>query len=653
MKKILLLLSGWLFLLGFSSCSQQEEETANAEKSKKVTIGFDLSDITMTPISRAGATEALRFVMEVWTNGEAPTMVQRHEKMTDSGSKSSTFTFELEQEGDYRLMFWADYIDASASPDQNGLLPDKYYSTSDIQTAGDISTYKGLTAVKLNAAAYKLNQETRDAFYAVLDFTKTALEIQLGKQTLKRAVGKLVLKEKSKEAYERSKSMSVSYQIPTTFNVVTGRTVGTDFYTVNATDISLVGDAAQDDLTLCYDYIFTSAGETGITLPAILLTGKSIEDEEVYEKTIPAGVPVRQNKRTVLSGTSMLVKPLPLGLSVTVDAEIFETWDDDITVDKDKPVYFEGEGTTSIPYKVQSGADLQKLAELVKAGTDNYAVAYYEQTADIAFNGTEKINIGTSDSPFKGTYDGKGWTIDQVISTEVTLSYTGLFAVIDGATLKNIRAKTVKNLTKPTTGAAMAVGGVCGVSRGVSSISNISCDITNISGAATGVGAICGKVESGSLKMSGCKVTSGTTVTFKTGLAGTSSVGSMIGLVSSGAAAEITDCYNTVRTSNTDSQNTVGGICGKNEGTLAVSRCFVTGALTAASSTTPVIGIIVGQDTTTGIADCYYAANATVTITNGAKKFTAANWPAWSLDDTAWKSLGDFASTIYPTLDWE
>lgn len=143
-------------------------------------------------------------------------MVVRRELKTEN-TYGATFTFEVEP-GKYRLLFWADYIDAGAVADVNGYYADKYYNTKESATL-----YQGLKAVTINSAAYEINTEFRDAFYASCDFVKESGKgLLMDKQILERAMAKLILTERSEQAFKASKSLSVTYTVPSVFSVEKG-----------------------------------------------------------------------------------------------------------------------------------------------------------------------------------------------------------------------------------------------------------------------------------------------------------------------------------------------------------------------------------------------------------------------------------------------
>ena len=90
---------------------------------------------------------------------------------------------------------------------------------------------------------------------------------------------------------------------------------------------------------------------------------------------------------------------------------------------------FEGEGTESAPYKVQSAKDLFALAERVNGG-EQYEGAYFFQTVDIDLEGEPWSPIGTEAKPFLGSYDGAGHTISNLVISGNRSSRLGLFGLV-------------------------------------------------------------------------------------------------------------------------------------------------------------------------------------------------------------------------------
>ena len=608
-----------------------------------------------TPITSGGSGVELRYIMEVRSYNETQqsyeTIKHRMEQLAN-GDNTASFEFELQEQGKYRLLFWADYVATRAT--EAYTYTDKYYNTQDLEN------------VMIIPEAYQLNDDSRDAFYGSYDFEKTAQQAILETQKLKRAVGKLVLKEKQQVAYTQSASFTVSYNVPKSFNVATGSTRSADVHAVTANDQNLAGNADSQDYTIFYDYIFATTGDGGYSISGLSLTGEDSQGATFTKDGIP-NLPVHQNKRTIVSGSYMLVAPLPDGPSVKVETEITDTWADaDVTVDTDEDVKpdvpaFAGKGTQGEPFQLTSVDNLKKLMKLVNAGEAvpgsetglSYGNAYYIQTGEIALNtDTDKICIGTAEHPFKGTYDGNEKTIGGLIVTHDNMAATGLFGVVEGATLTDIRIQDVKNFSK-----SGVAGGLCGISRGSVNITNVLCDGLNLAGSEV-VGGLCGKVESGTLTVKACKMGANSTVV-KTKSATGSNVGGFIGEIVAGTVL-IEDSYNAAKVTNTEatSPDKVGGICGKvAEGaSFTITRCYVSASVTLTKSTSDaaVADAILASGSAV-VTDTYFDKAAKKTST-GAIKFTSDAWPTWPVG-AAWGSIGAYGeggtTIVYPKLSWE
>lgn len=88
--------------------------------------------------------------------------------------------------------------------------------------------------------------------------------------------------------------------------------------------------------------------------------------------------------------------------------------------------------------------DFETLKQLAdKMPGDGYQGKTLQLTADVTMPYDENMYciFGKEDHPFKGTFDGNGYTISGLNSTEQALQYkpdTGLFGATEGATIKNL-----------------------------------------------------------------------------------------------------------------------------------------------------------------------------------------------------------------------
>ena len=140
-------------------------------------------------------------------------------------------------------------------------------------------------------------------------------------------------------------------------------------------------------------------------------------------------------------------------------------------------------------YSVSSADDLVWLSEQVSKGNTFEGVTF-NQTADINMSGVVFNPIGSSETPFKGIYNGKNYTIknlkiDSVIlnkdgTTEekykYNLSYRGLFGYVDGAVIKNLTL-----MDGEVTGYSY-IGGIVGYAKNstLESLNSYECEVYSI-----------------------------------------------------------------------------------------------------------------------------------------------------------------------------
>lgn len=176
--------------------------------------------------------------------------------------------------------------------------------------------------------------------------------------------------------------------------------------------------------------------------------------------------------------------------------------------------FFEdGDGTKLNPFKIKNQTQLQNMSDMMKTYRDyeRYKSSCYELMADITLTGSivgseVEINsntytanftsIGSEQNAFLGIFDGKGFTIENMVTTASKNASVGLFASTLGATIRNVNLKNAK---------AYSTFDVCGLLVSVSdkntSISN--CVITGdsyILTTASAVGGIVGQAKATAIR---------------------------------------------------------------------------------------------------------------------------------------------------------
>ena len=155
---------------------------------------------------------------------------------------------------------------------------------------------------------------------------------------------------------------------------------------------------------------------------------------------------------------------------------------------------YSGEGTETSPYIIASIDDLSKLRDKVNGG-ETYEGVYFKLTSDITLtgewtpigNGSRSSSTYTGNA-FKGVFDGNEKTIDGLnIANGSSDETKGLFGVVDGGTVKNLKLTNVNISTS-----SKNVGGAAGLM-----VNNATIDKVEVYGTLTapdGVGGIVGRM---------------------------------------------------------------------------------------------------------------------------------------------------------------
>ena len=264
-----------------------------------------------------------------------------------------------------------------------------------------------------------------------------------------------------------------------------------------------------------------------------------------------------------------------------------------------------GSGTKNDPYTIQYASDLDHLATFVNNG-QNYSGVYFVLSNDIAYshnsywNFAENENnytaIGTYDNPFRGTFDGAGYTISGIrIYKKYTTSNKsymdqGLFGYVgEGGTVKRVNLADTR-ITAYTSG-----GGIAG--RAYHSTIE-DCSVSNdvwiyaVENGADDQGGIVGCSQSGTVR----RCISRATLAIKSGLTSCNSFGGIVGDNNN----TITDCIAIgVIIPNVNAR---GAIVGYNYDANDLTRNYYRGCKVASNSVTP-SGVGVGTYNSTATSD--------------------------------------------------
>jgi hypothetical protein len=255
-----------------------------------------------------------------------------------------------------------------------------------------------------------------------------------------------------------------------------------------------------------------------------------------------------------------------------------------------------GSGTIADPYLVEDALDLKAIESY---GYDKY----YEQTQDITLGTFEPIGFIalTTTNTFTGTYDGKGFSIKNgSITVTVNDYYSGIFANISGATIKDIVIDTVV-----LTGSVYS-GLIAGKATNstISDITLIDCTVSNAGGGFTTIymGGVVGALDD--------VIVDGITIENIT-------ISTNAGRV--GAVAGDMEDVSEIRNVQVDSDSTIsatttlgsyiGGIVGyKQDNTCLVEKCLNEATITSQGTYT---GGIAGHNYKGSILNCHNKGSVT------------------------------------------
>ena len=309
-KNFIYLFAVTLFMGLFAACSQEETMESPAGKGKLVSISAELpAEFAKTRALPEATGHQLRCILEVWSQGDNPTLIYRDEKLgADATGDKISFEFGLDA-GSYDCMMWADFIGTDATL-TDGRYTDKYYNTADLKK------------VTIKDASQLYNTDACDAFFAAQELVKTDLQdMQTFDASLKRPFAKLIVSEKKKANFDLCKKVSVSHKVAESFDVATG-TASTETVTAVLNETAPIG-AGDADLRLFSCYAF--ADEDG-ALQEIALTFKDASNTELRSTAIPAGVAFQRNHCTKASGHLVAEATN----NTTVDVGVSDDWEADI-----------------------------------------------------------------------------------------------------------------------------------------------------------------------------------------------------------------------------------------------------------------------------------------------------------------------------------
>ena len=253
-----------------------------------------------------------------------------------------------------------------------------------------------------------------------------------------------------------------------------------------------------------------------------------------------------------------------------------------------------GTGTTADPFIITLCCQLSNI---------NNLTAHYELGQDIdcseTNNGTGFNPIGNQTSPFRGYFDGKGYVISDLYSSNSSRDYTAFFGYINGASIKNLLLENVSITGREYTGGLVAYSSS-------SSIENVYVD-----GSITGtkhVGGVVGQLSSSNITHSSAHIDVNGSDQF---------VGGLVGAALSSSIINKTYVSGTVNNSNQATGGLIGDLYNSN-------LDFSYSSVKVTSTTSTNVGGLVGYSNFAGTSHSYWdneTSNQTTSAVGTAKSF--------------------------------
>lgn len=218
----------------------------------------------------------------------------------------------------------------------------------------------------------------------------------------------------------------------------------------------------------------------------------------------------------------------------------------------------------------------------------NALSAYYLQKNDIGCNGITYTAVGTSGTPFTGTFDGGNYEISQ-LTISGSSGGNGLFGYVSGATIRNVRL-----VSGSVTDSGANVGSLIGHAGTGTTVDHSSSQMTVSAGSSAG-GLIGYSVDSLIV-----------TKSFYNGtMSATDLAGGLIGAIY-GTSNIISNCYSVGSFTDLGNAN-IGGLIGYlyTSGSADVSNCYSAMSMSIAGSTN--VGGLIGVDYTGTVSNSFAA----------------------------------------------
>lgn len=391
-----------------TSCENELDLGTNVGENAQVTFSVGTPEIATRAYSDGQTATVLQYAVYDAAGNELTDLT-----VTDAEIHgSTTVNLQLTTGNTYSVIFWAAAENAPYTVDFGA---------------------KTMTVDYSNAVS---NDETRDAFYKYHTFKVTGAQtetIELRRPFAQLNIGTADYAASESAGYVPTQSAVVVKNVYNTLNLATGvveNEVEANFALANIKKDETFPVNGYEYLAM--NYLLVSADKTVVDVEFTYTDGSNAKTRTV------GSVPVQRNYRTNIYGKL-------LTSDVDINVEIKPGYDGEF----DNEGYFVEDGKVI----VESANGLVTIADAIADGTlpsntdivldgdiDLSELAAFTRAAVVS-NWTP---VGTSEKPYTGTFDGKGYTIKNLVINGGSQSNIGFFGVTMNGEIKNVTFENAK-----------------------------------------------------------------------------------------------------------------------------------------------------------------------------------------------------------------
>lgn len=459
MKKLLLSLAAAIITLGFTSCSEDEMPVSTGSDGN-VTFSVSLDNQAGSRAFGDGfSATTLKYAVYSANYDE---LVTEGSTSFASNALSANVSLELVSGQEYKIVFFA------------------YKNMNGVYTFNSSEKSIEVDYAKMNNTSSQKNDY--DCFYKVekvvvgnspinrsVVLTRPVAQLNFGTSDLKSAAVQNTYGDSYGNLYIRTKYTGKAYS---KMNILTGQLSEEVEFTSNTAATPVGADYGTFPVE-GHDYLFCIyllASEQSQLVDCSLIFHRSSTPVTTFSIN---NVPIQRNYRTNIYGKL---------LTSTTEFEV--TKDPNINGSVNHEIWDGTPGTLPQPvdgvYNIVTASQLAAVAKAVNSGTSMSGMTV-RLSNDIDLQNFQWTPIGNTDNPFRGNFDGNGYTIANLYidNSGKPACPAGLFGKALGNSLKDVNIDGVNINVRDAVGKSEATGSLVGTCI-VSEISGVNVNNVNI-----------------------------------------------------------------------------------------------------------------------------------------------------------------------------